>query len=144
MKLPIDGPIDATKLTDRVLNIVPDVLRLKGVIAHALDQCFDHFRTFQASVDALVTDHLVIPIEQCMDPDNSHVFGGDAIAVGDLADFLGDVWRVDDRLPGALQEAERDHGEIRHVSEPGRATQHMGGTVISVPNGGILGHLDSR
>jgi len=37
VKVPIDGLIDATKLIDRVSNVVLDVLRLKRVIAHALD-----------------------------------------------------------------------------------------------------------
>ena len=79
-------------------------------------------------MNALVTRRS-IPIEQCMDPDNRHVFAGYAIAVGDLADFLGDVSRADHRLPRALQEAERDDSEVRHVSEPGRATQHMGDSI---------------
>jgi len=42
-----------------------------------------------------------------MNPNNRYVFAGYAIAVGHLADFLCDVWRVDHCLPRAIQEAER-------------------------------------
>jgi hypothetical protein len=50
---PIYGPIDAQKLIDRVANIVLDMLGLKWIIAHALGQCFGHFREFQAMVNRL-------------------------------------------------------------------------------------------
>jgi hypothetical protein len=139
VKAPINGIINAAKLIDRVSNVVRYVL-VKRIIAHALNQCVDHIRTFHAAVNALISDRSVISVEQCMDPNNRHVLAGYAIVVANLADFLFDVWPINYRLPRALQEAERDHGEIRHGCEPGRAAQHMGDSLISLPNGSVLTH----
>jgi hypothetical protein len=60
---PIYGPIDAQKLIDRVANIVLDMLGLKWIIAHALGQCFGHFREFQAMVSRLEADPVFIFIQ---------------------------------------------------------------------------------
>jgi hypothetical protein len=75
VKAPINGIINAAKLIDRVSNVVRYVL-VKRIIAHALNQCVDHIRTFHAAVNALISDRSVISVEQCMDPNNRHVLAG--------------------------------------------------------------------
>ena len=97
-----------------------------------------------ASVNALVTDRSVIAIEQCMDPNNRHVFAGSAISDSYLADFLGDLWRVDHRLPRALQELNEITVNSSRSRAGARQTAHGRQQHHRRPNGGFLAHLRSR
>src|ERR1700731_2358946 len=72
-----------------------------------------------------------------MEPNSRHVFAGYAVFISDLAGAFGNIRRADERFPRALQEAERDHSEIGYSCEPRCGAQHVGNSVIHVPDGSI-------